>query len=48
MKKIWLMFLLFPQFVFAQKGNTYCNPMNLGYAYESVRDDESHEAYRSG
>jgi len=31
----------------AQKSNTYCNPMNLGYAYSDTPGDASHEAYRS-
>jgi len=31
----------------AQKSNTFCNPLNLGYAYERSSADEPHEAFRS-
>ncbi len=31
----------------AQKSSTYCNPMNLGYAYERAWADEPHESFRS-
>ena len=31
----------------AQKSNTYCNPLNLGYAYEHTWTEEPHESFRS-
>jgi hypothetical protein len=33
--------------LFAQKSDTYCNPMNLDYAYERIWTGEPHEAFRS-
>ncbi|MGA2822899.1 MAG: family 43 glycosylhydrolase [Bacteroidales bacterium] len=33
--------------LFAQKNNTYCNPMNLDYAYERAWTDEPRESFRS-
>lgn len=39
--------LTYSSLLVAQKASTYCNPMNLGYAYERVPGDKSNEAYRS-
>ena len=44
---ICLLLAICSSMMVAQKTSTYCNPMNLGYAYERAPGDESHEAYRS-
>jgi hypothetical protein len=36
-----------PSLLLAQKYHTYCNPLNLGYAYASIGNDAPPDAYRS-
>jgi hypothetical protein len=41
------LFLTGSSALIAQKSSTYCNPLNLGYAYEQAGDDIAQESYRS-